>query len=353
MHKKNNFRQGLIMESAQFNISTWNQGTLFDFRNMILHYGDKKMQDIYQKIKPLYEAEVMKFDYRNAELAKEAKSLPFWEHPSFKVSTEEKTIIGQAHLDSISKLYKNLFDSCKIICLQELNSEVEINFLQKNLHPDFDLIYGRTWDEKMNTFRTDSVVLWDKTRFNKIDPSNNTTSNRRSAHVTLNDSISTKIIQVVSCHFEGFDLTNPTLKSTASGDTSTLMAKQIENDYNGKNERKIDIVIIAGDFNAEFEPIYLKNLKGLKPENFDFAQNRFSLLQESTFKHISNNSKTSYNKDLVKVTGYENGECTLDHFMVKSIISCTEQIFTKSDYILGNVSENPSDHMPLFMTFSI
>ncbi len=341
------------MESAQFNISTWNQGTLSDFRNMILHYGDKKMQDVYNKIKPLYEAEVKKFDSRNAELAKEAKSLPFWEHPSFKVSTEEKYIIGQTHLDFISKLYKNLFDSCSIICLQELNSEVEINFLQKNLNTNFDLVYGRTWDEKMDTFRTDSVVLWNKALFSKLDPDQNITSYRRSAHVTLSENITHKIIQIVSCHFEGFDLTNPTAKSTASGDMSTLMAERFEKDYNCKNDRKIDIVIIAGDFNAEYEPLYLKNLKGLKPENYTFAQNRFSILQEKTFRHIPNNNKTSYNKDLVKVAGYENGECTLDHFMVKSITSCTAQIFTKSEYILGNVSENPSDHMPLFMKFSI
>lgn len=322
-------------------ISTYNQGDLYDYRNVGLR-GTSNPTDAtkFGEIKEIYAKAEELFNAR-PEAERKAK---WWESPAFNLSDREKELIVDDRKKRIAEVYVKLFNHSDIILLQELNTRDDIDFLRSCLPEDsFELTFSSEIQEWKGE-RTDAVVLWNKHRFRKIEGKSQ--MSRRAAFALLQDVTTNKIIQAVSCHLEGFNLLNP--KESLKGKPALIGDSAIYEALQYTSHPKADCTFIGGDFNAELNPNYLDG------ESKKLACERFSILTRADFVSLDCDKMTAFNSDIRKIAGRENGLAAIDHLFIRapsfdSKVSSNQE----TDIPLENVLRNPSDHRPLFFEINL
>src|SRR5262245_13419581 len=104
------------------NVSTWNVGEPFDYRNVLLRCGktspDENVQRLHASVKQVYDNELAKLEEKkrlNPDQVFTHRDLP-----RCRVSPEEAELIGNNRIERIQNICKLLAQKSDIILLQEI-----------------------------------------------------------------------------------------------------------------------------------------------------------------------------------------------------------------------------------------
>jgi|GEM_PF-2717402 len=333
--------------SLSYIVASYNVGQNYDYKQLLIRNGkdspDSRIKQLYKAIKPGFKKDLKAFNLDTTS------SKPYWEHPNFHVKLEDYKVFSESRVRNLKNAYVLMEKTCDIVLLQEVTSDLDVDFVKNIFSTNFDWAY----DVELNyekKYQSDALIGWNNKKFTEVKNINLSIKPSKKAKSVLLFEEKTKMyIHATSLHASGFKIYNPTYINTRTGDA--IVSAVIENFKENQSKHSPYFSIVGGDFNSQFMPSYYST-----DDEFKLSQNRFKILEKEGFLHVPQDQPTAYNPDIASKNEGRGG-CDLDHIYfkngAKSEPIVTELKTCSTSFPIEDPSKNGSDHRPLFFQFKL